>query len=110
MLDELPRYPFTLAAVTHAPEDAGVFLLWEGAELTRIGLAPSPQGGIRLELMAILEKRAYCPCSPTHYSWLLARDPITAASELLREHGQSSVELPRCNRATPSPAGGSAPR
>lgn len=102
MLADLPRFPFTSTSIVGAPEDPGVFILWEGTEITRIGLAPSPEGGIKLELLDLLNKRRTCPCQPTHYSWLLSRDPLSAASGLMREHGLHFAELPRCNRHSSS--------
>ena len=98
MLAELPRFPFNREAVAGAPEDTGVIVLWEGTEITRVGLAASPDGGIKAELLALIEKRKVCPCKPTHYCWLLAREPLSAASELLREHSRHFSDLPRCNQ------------
>jgi hypothetical protein len=98
VLAELPRFPFNRDTIASAPEDTGVFVLWEGTEITRVGLAPSPEGGIKAELLALIERRNVCSCTPTHYSWLFAREPLTVASELLREHSRHFRDLPRCNR------------
>ena len=99
MFAELPRYPFAGYAIESAPEDPGVYVLWEGTEITRVGLATSPNGGIKTELLDLFTKRKECPCSPTHYSWVLSGDPVTLASSLLREHSRDFVRLPRCNRS-----------
>jgi hypothetical protein len=98
MLGDLTRYPFTDSHLKAAPTEQGVYVLWEGTEITKVGLAASP-AGIRGELVALYTGKRTCPCKPTHYGWLVASDPIAQADGLLREHARYFTEMPRCNKA-----------
>ena len=95
---ELPRYPFTAWAILGSPDEAGVYILWEGNELTYVGRA---NGGstIRSCLLEHFEKHRTCPCTPTHYAWKLARDVHLGERELLLRYREQHATLPRCNRA-----------
>ena len=94
MISELRRYPFLGPMIEGAPDELGVYLLWEGDEVTYIGTARS----IRTRLQDHLSGRDHCSCNPTHYSWKLARFPSVLESELLAEYRYKFKADPRCNR------------
>jgi len=96
-LFELPRYPFEERVIQGAPEQTGVYVLWEGTEVTFVG-SPEPVT-IKQRLLDLWSGRDRCPCQPTHYSWRLARVPVLLKRELLSEHQLELAALPRCNRA-----------
>ena len=98
-LFELRRYPFSTAVVEGAPEEAGVYVLWEGDELTYIGTAGPGDMTIRSRLMEHLLGQDHCSCSPTHYSWRLARFPQVLEREFLGQYKAQRQDMPRCNKA-----------
>src|ERR1044071_445387 len=98
MLAEVVRYPFADYAINVAPDDPGVYVLWEREELTYIGKTAGEDSTIRSCLLDHFYLRHQCGCKPTHYSWLLARDVQQHERELLLEHQQRFETLPRCNK------------
>src|SRR5689334_18673293 len=96
-LFEMPRYPFEERVIQGAPEETGVYVLWEGTEVTFVGSAEPVT--IKQRLLDHWSGRNRCPCRPTHYSWRLARDPVPIQRELLGEHRFELAALPRCNQA-----------
>jgi hypothetical protein len=96
---DLVRYPFADYAITVAPDDPGVYVLWEHEELTYIGKAQGENSTIRSRLLDRFYLRHQCGCRPTHYSWQLASDPERREHEMLLEHLQSFEALPRCNKS-----------
>lgn len=82
------RYRFARIVIAGAPEDAGVYALWEEEELVYYG-----RGAIRSRLMEHFEARVRA----THYSWELCKDPAAREAELLREHERTFGRLPRYN-------------
>jgi len=99
MLFELRRYPFLPAVIEGAPEQAGVYVLWEGDELTYIGAAGPGTMTIKSRLLEHLRGEDHCSCSPTHYGWRLARHPQALERELLDQHQAKLQDAPRCNKA-----------
>jgi hypothetical protein len=95
-LTELIRYPFATYAIAAAPDEPGIYILWERGELTYIG-STAGDATIRSILSEHLADPAKCPCRPTHYSWRLARQPRFAEYVLLKDHLERFRALPRCN-------------
>jgi hypothetical protein len=94
------RYRFTRVAIAGAPEEAGVYALWDGDEVIYYGRADGrKQGGgstIRSRLLAhYYEDRK----RPTHYSWEVCKYPAAREAELLREHERTFGRRPRGNEA-----------
>ena len=96
------RYRFTRIVIAGAPEDAGIYALWDGDEIIYYGRAGGKGAGdgatIRSRLMDhyqgrvdALTKRA------THYGWELCTDPAAREAELLQEHERQFGKLPRLN-------------
>jgi hypothetical protein len=94
------RYPFASFAIAGAPDEAGIYVLWEGKELVYVGAAIGGQITIRSRLGEHLAGVRSCgQCRPTHYSWELARNALVRESEFLRQYRAAYSRLPRCNSA-----------
>jgi hypothetical protein len=91
-----PKYRLTRAMVEGAPEEAGIFALWEGDELIYLGRA-SPGATIRQRLEEHLEQRCECTTRASHYSWELSLRPEARELELLREFTAQFGRMPKCN-------------
>lgn len=91
-----PHYRFSSIIVHGAPEQAGVYALWQDDEMIYLGRAVS----IRQRLVDHLQ-RSDSPCTneATHYTWELALRPETREAELLEQFRQRHGRLPRCNAA-----------
>lgn len=92
-----PKYKFTQTMTQGAPQEPGVYALWEHGELIFLGRA-SVSETIRARLSAHLAG-ADLPCtrSATHYSWALSLQPAAREAEVLREFRLRFGRLPRCN-------------
>jgi hypothetical protein len=80
-----PRYPFQRVAVIGAPDDPGVYALYEDDRVIYIGYTNGRRTTIRSKLVDHLEQRL-APSSATHYGWEICRLPAARAAELVREH------------------------
>jgi hypothetical protein len=89
------RYRFTRMVIAGAPEDQGVYALWDGEELVYYG-----RGSIRARLMDHFQGRVD-PLTrrATHYGWEMCADPALREAELLEEHQRLFGKPPRLNRA-----------
>jgi hypothetical protein len=97
-LFEMHRYPFDARVIQGAPAEPGVYVLWEGTEVTYIGTA-EPSMTIKQRLLDHLSGQNHCGCRPTHYSWRLAPNPGMVERELLGQYRHKLAALPRCNQA-----------
>jgi hypothetical protein len=84
------RYRFARTVVQGAPNEPGVFALWDGDELVYYGRARR----LRDALAERLGRAAV-----THYSWELSQDPATREAELLRDFARLHGRPPRDNAA-----------
>jgi hypothetical protein len=99
--EEVPnrRYRFTRIVIAGAPDDAGVYVLWDGDEPIYYGRTPAGTT-IRALLLEHYHRRVDAATyRATHYSWELCKDPAAREAELLREHQRAYGRLPRCNAA-----------
>jgi hypothetical protein len=88
------RYRFTRIVIAGAPEDAGIYALWDGDELIYYGRAQS----IRARLMDHYQGKLDAQTKrATHYGWELCKDPVAREAELLLEHQRQFGKLPRLN-------------
>jgi len=93
------RYRFARLVLLGAPDDAGVYSLWDGEEIIYYGRAAGGSSGtIRARLLDHLNGKAD-PATATHYSWELCADPITREADLLRRFRELFGHLPRGNTA-----------
>jgi hypothetical protein len=92
------RYKFTRIVLLGAPEEPGVYALWDGEELVYYGRAQGKNEGrddgatIRSSLLAHLARTR-----ATHYSWEVCPDPAMREAELLRDHQRIYGRAPRDN-------------
>src|SRR5712672_168602 len=95
----LPRYPFTRAAIEFAPEEAGIFGLFDGTELIYIGRAPDRHDhSIRTFLLRHQDGvMGECTMKATHYTWeIILMGSAARETELLARHFQNHHSEPRC--------------
>jgi hypothetical protein len=85
------RYKFTRMVLQGAPEEPGVYALWDGDELVYYGRAVNGDT-IRAELLDHLDRT-----HATHYSWEVCTDPATREAELLRDYRRIYGREPRDN-------------
>lgn len=88
------RYRFARLVIAGAPEDAGVYTLWEYDEIVYYGRADGSS-----TIRSRLAEHLRAGLRATHYAWELCRDPATREAELLREHERAHGRLPRLNAA-----------
>ena len=84
------RYRFSRIVISGAPDDIGIYALWEEDELVYYG-----RGAIRTRLLQHFERRERA----THYSWELCKDPAEREAALLSEHERAFGRPPRYNSA-----------
>ena len=82
------RYKLTRIVLQGAPDEPGIYTLWDGDEVVYYGRATT----IRSRLLEHLEKT-----HATHYSWEVCADPASREAELLREHERAYGRRPREN-------------
>jgi hypothetical protein len=92
-----PRYAFTQVMVSGAPDDPGVFVLWENDELIYYGHALGDSLTIQSCLLDHLQRGRACTARATHYGWEISANPRAREAELLREFERANRKLPRCN-------------
>ena len=89
------RYKFTRIVLQGAPDEPGVYALWDGDELVYYGRASARPGSgatIRACLIAHLERTR-----ATHYSWEVCADPAAREAQLLRDYERLNGRPPRDN-------------
>ena len=94
-----PRYALTPVMVSGAPNDPGVFALWENDELIYYGHARGESATIQSCLKEHLTRQHACTAGATHYGWEIAANPAQREADLRREFERQHKRLPRCNGA-----------
>lgn len=96
-----PRYRFNASMVDGAPEERGVYGLWDGEDLIFVGRS---RGALTIQhaLREHLSGDA-CPCTSraTHYAWELCFEPAEREAELLAAFKAQFRRMPRCNAEQP---------
>jgi hypothetical protein len=90
------RYKFTRTVLQGAPDERGVYALWDGDELVYYGRASARPGSgatIRACLLGHLERTR-----ATHYSWEVCADPAAREAQLLRDFERLYGRPPRDNK------------
>jgi hypothetical protein len=95
----LPRYPFTLAAVEYAPEESGLFGLFDKNELIYLGRASKRESHTIRMLLLLHQDGAFGPCTvkASHYTWQITPWSTARETELLAQYLQVFRRYPRCN-------------
>ncbi len=88
------RYRFSRVVIAGAPNEPGVYTLWQRDEVIYYGRAQG-EATIRSRLLEHLEAAA----PATHYSWEISREPAARESELLAQFRRAYGRLPRLNEA-----------
>ena len=89
------RYRFTRIVIAGAPDDQGIYALWDGEEVIYYG-----RGAIRSRLLDhFLGRVDELTRRATHYGWEICKDPAAREAELLEEHRRMFGRLPRLNAA-----------
>jgi hypothetical protein len=99
-----PRYPFTRSSLAGAPNDPGIYALFQNDELLFYGLAVGA-GTIQSKLIAHMSG-VIDPDHATHYAWEIARFPEQRLDELLAEYKALHGRVPKFNRQAPEPPSG----
>jgi hypothetical protein len=94
----LPRYPFISTAVQHAPEDGGVYALFELDEVVYVGRAAEGDGGLRAVLLMHLRNLA-AGHPVTTYTWEISRAPESRERLLLEDFRRRHQRMPRWHPA-----------
>jgi hypothetical protein len=97
----LPRYPFTAAAVAHAPQEGGIYGLLLSGELIYLGSASGAPGeGIRDFLKRHLDgARGACTAAATQYAWEISPYWATREMQVLGEFKKRYRSKPRCQQS-----------
>jgi hypothetical protein len=93
-----PRYALNKTMVGGAPNDPGVYALWEEDELIYYGHARGGSVTIQSCLKEHLAGGNGCTAGATHYGWEIAANPPLREAQLVREFERQYKRLPRCNR------------
>lgn len=94
----MDRYTFVEEVVGAAPNENGVYILYEGDELIYIGRAVGLIVTIRSRLQRHLSgDEGPCTKRATQYSWYICEDGARVERELLERYFQTYGRLPRCN-------------
>lgn len=94
----LPRYPFLRAILENAPEEPGIYGLFDGQELVYIGRAMSREQSIKHCLLLHQDgARGLCTMKATHYTWEITRWVAARETEVLSAFNRQHRRDPRCN-------------
>ena len=89
----LPRYPFNRIIIEDAPEQSGIYGLFEGDELIYIGAADSIRDCLRRHQDGAL---GVCTLKATRYTWEISVWPAFRESEVLSAFQERIGVGPRC--------------
>lgn len=95
---KLPRYAFTRAMLEHAPEESGVYGLFDGHELIYIGKTTTGERASLKALLLLHQDGALGECTmrATTYTWEISFTPEARETELLARFHQGNRRAPRC--------------
>ncbi len=92
------RYAFTDGNVNEAPDQAGVYALYDGDAVIYYGRAMGGTVTIRSRLKDHKAGReGPCTKDASHFNWEVTVAPVKREEELLDEHRRTRGRLPRCN-------------
>ena len=95
----MPRYPFTRDFAGSAPDEPGVYGLFEGTELVYIGRAPDRQNSLKACLRNHRDGvHGDCTRRATACTWEVARFPRAREREILEAFRETNRREPRCQR------------
>ena len=93
---KLPRYPFTPAMIEHAPDESGVYGLFDGHELIYLGKT-APGASIKACLLRHQGGvNGGCTLKAGTYTWEITLAPAGRETEILARFHQGTGRGPRC--------------
>jgi hypothetical protein len=90
-------WPFTLTMLEYAPDNSGVYLLWDGDEIIYIGRAQGEQSVKTCLLAHRSGSLGECTKRATHYSWVISVWPSVVEAQLIGQFHQKYGREPRCH-------------
>lgn len=94
------RQSFSMIGISGAPQEPGVFVLWDGDEIIYIGRTVGRLATIKSVLTDhCLGVCGQCTQRATHYAWEQASNPGSREMELLHEFDEQHGRPPRCQSA-----------
>ena len=78
-----PKYSFTEWVLAGAPDDPGLYALYDGDRLVCIGVAAGRGESIRAALMAHYHRPGRKDGVPSHYQWEISSNPLQRRAECL---------------------------
>jgi hypothetical protein len=92
-------FEFTSLMIALAPEERGVYALWQDGELIYVGTALGRNLTLRSRLIDHFSGlEGPCTQRATHYGWEACSRPGDRELELLEEYRSEFRRFPRCNR------------
>ncbi len=92
-------YPFNRAFLEKAPEEAGIFGLFDGDELVYVGRAEGGEHSIKAGLLLHPHGGlGACTRKATHYAWEITASPAAREEEVLAQFRRQHRREPRCNK------------
>ena len=96
------KYPFTTKNVNLAPQEHGVYALYDNNITIYIGRAAGESVTIRSRLQDHKSGReGPCTQGATHYRREVTSRAVSREKELLEEYYNQNGRLPRCNNVMP---------
>jgi hypothetical protein len=95
------HWSFNPTVVSGAPDEPGVYALFEDEEIVYYGCAmqgSTIQSALHEILTRVRDGRGGCLQRVNRYSWEITHRPRLREAELLREFEQANQQPPRCNR------------
>lgn len=91
------RLPFDPLNINSAPQDHGVYVLWDGEEVIHIGRPTGRSANIRTCLSEHYSGYlGACTQRATHFAWEVSTYPAARVAELLEDFRAKYKRLPRC--------------
>jgi hypothetical protein len=97
MTENHKRWAFTQAMLEYAPDNPGVYLLWDGDEIIYIGRAQGAQSVKTCLLAHNAGSLGECTKRATHYSWVISVWPSVVETQLIGQFHQKHKREPRCH-------------
>ena len=94
---KLPRFSFTRRMLEHAPEEPGIYGLFDGDELLYIGRASDRAQSIKACLLAHQDgAHGECTMRAKTYAWEITVWPAEREAEVLAQFRERHRREPRC--------------
>jgi hypothetical protein len=92
----LPRYPFTRAIIENAPEESGLYGLFDGDDFIFLGKTGAMASIKSCLLWHLVGAGGECTAKAKTYTWELSFSPAARELEILARYVQTLGRKPRC--------------